>query len=383
MGWCAALIGTQIQGVAIGWEMYQRTGEVLALGLVGLAQAAPTMVLALPAGYLADRFSRRKVVIVSLTGITVTSLCLAVLSYTEGSVPWMYALLVMDATIGRPARSAFLPQLVPRDVYPNAVAWSTSMMQLGWMIGPAVGGVIIVWSVTSAYLAAAMGSTIYAILLLSMNFRATGSAKAEAPMEALFGGLTFLKGNRLVLTLMSLDMFAVLLGGAVYLLPIFAEEILEVGPEGFGWLRAAPAMGAFCMALMIAHLPPMERAGWNLLIAVGAFGAATIVFGLSSSFWLSFGMLFLTGLFDNVSMVIRHTLIQLSTPDAMRGRVSAVSGVFVSASNELGGFESGIVAHYFGPVFSVVSGGIGTIAVVMATGVLSPRLRKQGGLTKP
>jgi MFS family permease len=295
----------------------------------------------------------------------------------------MYALLVMDATIGRPARSAFLPQLVPRDVYPNAVAWSTSMMQLGWMIGPAVGGVIIVWSVTSAYLAAAMGSTIYAILLLSMNFRATGSAKAEAPMEALFGGLTFLKGNRLVLTLMSLDMFAVLLGGAVYLLPIFAEEILEVGPEGFGWLRAAPAMGAFCMALMIAHLPPMERAGWNLLIAVGAFGAATIVFGLSSSFWLSFGMLFLTGLFDNVSMVIRHTLIQLSTPDAMRGRVSAVSGVFVSASNELGGFESGIVAHYFGPVFSVVSGGIGTIAVVMATGVLSPRLRKQGGLTKP
>ena len=385
MGWFAALIGTQIQGVAIGWEMYQRTGEALAPGLVGLAQAAPTMVLALPAGYLADRFSRRKVVIVSLTGMTVTSLCLAFLSYTEGSVAWMYGMLVLDATfatIGRPARSAFLPQLVPRDVYPNAVAWSTSMMQLGWVIGPAVGGVIIVWSVTSAYLAAAMGSTIYAVLLLSMNFRATGSAKAEAPMEALFGGLTFLKGNRLVLTLMSLDMFAVLLGGAVYLLPIFAEEILKVGPEGFGWLRAAPAMGAFCMALMIAHLPPMQRAGWNLLMAVGAFGAATIVFGLSDSFWLSFGMLFLTGLFDNVSMVIRHTLIQLSTPDAMRGRVSAVSGVFVSASNELGGFESGVVAHYLGPVFSVVSGGIGTIAVVVATGVLSPRLRKHGGLTK-
>ena len=385
MGWFAALIGTQMQGVAIGWEMYQRTGEALSLGLVGLAQAAPTMVLALPAGYLADRFSRRKVVIVSLTGMTVTSLCLAFLSYTEGSVAWMYALLVLDATfatIGRPARSAFLPQLVPREVYPNAVAWSTSMMQLGWVIGPAVGGVIIVWSVTSAYLAAAIGSTVYAVLLLSMNFRATGSAKAGAPMEALFGGLTFLKGNRLVLALMSLDMFAVLLGGAVYLLPIFAEEILKVGPEGFGWLRAAPAMGAFCMALMIAHLPPMRRAGWYLLIAVGAFGAATIVFGLSNSFWLSFGMLFLTGLFDNVSMVIRHTLIQLSTPDAMRGRVSAVSGVFVSASNELGGLESGVVAHYFGPVFSVVSGGIGTIVVVMATGVLSPRLRKQGALTK-
>jgi MFS family permease len=384
-GWFAALIGTQIQGVAIGWEMYQRTGEALALGLVGLAQAAPTMVLALPAGYIADRFSRRKVVILSLVGMTITSICLAFLSYSEGSIAWMYALLVMDATfatIGRPARSAFLPQLVPREIYPNAVAWSTSMMQLGWVVGPAVGGVIIVWSVPSAYVAAAAGSTIYALLLLSMSFRATGSAKAEAPMAALFGGLTFLKGNRLVLTLMSLDMFAVLLGGAVYLLPIYAEEILHVGPEGFGWLRAAPAMGAFCMALLIAHLPPMQKAGWNLLMAVGAFGVVTIVFGISNSFWPSFAMLFLTGLFDNVSMVIRHTLIQLSTPDAMRGRVSAVSGVFVSASNELGGLESGVVAHYFGPVFSVVSGGIGTIFVVLATGVLSPRLRRQGALTK-
>ncbi len=366
--------------------MYQRTGEALALGFVGLAQAAPTMVLALPAGYLADRFSRRKVVILSLTGMTATSICLAFLSHTEGSIGWMYGLLVMDATfatIGRPARSAFLPQLVPRDVYPNAVAWSTSMMQLGWVIGPAIGGVIIVWSVPGAYVAAAVGSTLYAMLLLRMSFRATGSARAEAPMEALFGGLTFLKGNRLVLTLMSLDMFAVLLGGAVYLLPIYAEEILNVGPEGFGWLRAAPAMGAFCMALLIAHLPPMQRAGWNLLLAVGAFGAVTIVFGISSSYWLSFAMLFLTGLFDNVSMVIRHTLIQLSTPDSMRGRVSAVSGVFISASNELGGLESGVAAHYFGPVFSVVSGGIGTICVVLATGVLSPRLRKHGALTKP
>lgn len=383
-GWFAALIGTQIQGVAIGWEMYQRTGEALALGFVGLAQAAPTMVLALPAGYLADRFSRRKVVIVSLTGMTATSVCLAWLSYTQGAIAWMYALLVLDATfvtLGRPARSAFLPQLVPREVYPNAVAWSTSMMQLGWVIGPAVGGVIIVWSVPGAYVAAAAGSTIYAILLLSMSFRATGSAKAEAPMQALFGGLTFLKQNRLVLTLMSLDMFAVLLGGAVYLLPIFAEDILNVGAEGFGWLRAAPAMGAFCMALLIAHMPPMQRAGRNLLLAVGAFGAATIVFGISDSFWLSFAMLFLTGLFDNVSMVIRHTLIQLATPDQMRGRVSAVSGVFVSASNELGGLESGVVAHYFGPVFSVVSGGVGTIFVVIATGVLSPRLRRQGPLT--
>lgn len=384
-GWLVALIGTQVQSVAIGWEMYQRTGEALALGLVGLAQASPAVVLALPSGYLADRFSRRKVVVLSLAGMTVTSLCLGVLSYTEGSISWMYALLVTDATfatIGKPARSAFLPQLVPREVYPNAVAWSTSMMQLGLVMGPAFGGVIIVWCVSGAYFAAAAGSTIYALLLLRMDFSVTGSAKTETPTQALFGGLTFLRENRLVLTLMSLDMFAVLLGGAVYLLPIFAEEILQVGPEGFGWLRAAPAMGAFCMALTIAHLPPMQKAGWNLLLAVGAFGAVTIVFAISNFFWLSFAMLFLTGLFDNVSMVIRHTLIQLSTPDSMRGRVSAVSGMFVSTSNELGGLESGVVAHYYGPVFSVVSGGIGTIFVVIAMGIVSPKLRKQGALTK-
>ena len=371
--------------MAIAWEMYQRTGEALALGFVGLAQAAPTMILALPAGYLADRFSRRKLVILSLTGMTATSICLAVLSSSQGSIAWMYAFLIIDATfatIGRPARSALLPQLVPRDVYPNAVAWSTSMMQLGWVVGPALGGVIIIWSIPGAYLIAASGSAIYAMLLLTMSFRATGSVKAEAPMQALFGGLHFLKENRLVLTLMSLDMFAVLFGGAVYLLPIYAEEILRVGPTGFGWLRAAPAMGAFCMAILIAHLPPMQRAGCNLLLAVGAFGVVTIIFGISDSFGLSFAMLFLTGLFDNVSMVIRHTLIQLSTPDGMRGRVSAVSGVFVSASNELGGLESGVVAHYFGPVVSVVSGGIGTLLVVVATGVFSPRLRRQGALTK-
>jgi MFS family permease len=174
---------------------------------------------------------------------------------------------------------------------------------------------------------------------------------------------------------MALDMFAVLLGGATYLLPIYAQDILHVGPQGFGWLRTAPAVGAFGMALLMAHLPPMRRAGRNLLLAVAGFGAATIVFGLSTSFWLSLAMLFLTGVFDNVSMVIRGTLIQLLTPDAMRGRVSAVNGVFIGASNQLGGLESGLVAHGFGAVFSVVSGGIGTIVVVLTTALSSRRLR--------
>lgn len=380
------MIGTQIQGVAIAWEMYQITGEALALGFVGLAQAAPTMVLALPAGYLADRYSRKLILIVSLTGMTATSMALAFVSYTSGSVGLIYALLVLDATfvtLGRPAKSAILPQLVPRDVFPNAVAWNLNMMKLSWMAGPAIGGLVILWSVPLAFCLAAVGSTLCALLTASMSFAGRGSAGSEPPVRALVGGLKFIRDNRLVLSLMSIDMFAVLLGGAVYLLPIYAEDILKVGPQGFGWLRAAPAVGAFCMSLLIAHLPPMQRAGRNLLLAVAAFGVVTIVFGVSTNFWLSFAMLFLTGLFDSVSMVVRHTLIQLTTPDEMRGRVSAVSGVFISASNELGGLESGVVAHWFGPVVSVVSGGLGTIGVVVAMAVASPTLRNQGSLTEP
>lgn len=381
-----ALIGTQIQGVAIAWEMYQLTGEALALGFVGLAQAAPTMTFSLPAGYLADRFSRRAILIISLVGMTLSSIGLALVSLTSGSVAWMYTLLAVDATfvtLGRPARTALLPQLVPRDVFPNAVAWNLSMMKLGWMAGPALGGLVIQWNVSLAFCIAAVSSTLYTILIATMNFRGSGSAGSEPPIQALVGGLKFIRENRLVLSLMSLDMFAVLLGGAVYLLPIYAEDILNVGPQGFGWLRAAPAVGATCMSLAIAHLPPMNRAGRNLLLAVAAFGAVTIVFGFSTNFWLSFAMLFLTGFFDSVSMVVRHTLIQLTTPDAIRGRVSAVSGVFISASNELGGLESGVVAHYFGPVISVVSGGIGTIVVVLAMAGLSPQLRRHGALTDP
>jgi MFS family permease len=202
----------------------------------------------------------------------------------------------------------------------------------------------------------------------------------QASFQSLAAGLKFVWNTRLILIVITLDLFAVLLGGAVYLLPIFAQDILQVGAAGFGWLQAAPAAGAFCMALCLAYLPAMKRAGRDLLLAVAGFGVATVIFGLSTSFWLSFAMLFLTGLFDNVSMVIRHTLMQLLTPDQMRGRVSAVTTIFVGASNELGGLESGLVAQYFGPVFSVVSGGIGTIIVVALTALAAPELRTFGAL---
>ncbi len=259
--------------------------------------------------------------------------------------------------------------------------WRTSGGQIAGLIGPAIGGFIIAWSIPAAYWMSA-GSEILFILVL-LRLRVDTRPPAGIPKRGLggvvhdlFEGLGFVYRNKLLLGAISLDMFAVLLGGAVYLLPIYATDILGVGERGLGWLRSAPAAGAFLTAIVLAYLPPMRRAGWTLFISVAGFGLATIVFGLSTSFWLSMAMLFLTGVFDNVSVVVRHTLVQLATPDAMRGRVSSVSAVFIGSSNEIGGFESGLVAQLTNPVFSVVSGGVGTLLIVLAWLGLFPRLRK-------
>ena len=380
-GWFISLIGTRIQSVAIGWEIYQRTGKALSLGLVGLTQALPSMLLALPAGYMADAFDRRKLVILSLSGATVTSVSLAILSYLQGNTSLMYLLLLLDATalaLGRPARSALLPQIVPRRVFSNAVMWSTSTFHLSSAIGPAVGGFIVAANVPLAYLISACGTLIFISLLTRIDIYDLPKKDGGKGItfKTLLAGLRFVWNTKLLLTTMLLDMFAVLLGGAVYLLPIFARDILQVGEIGFGCLNAAPAIGAVVMAIMIAHLPPMKRAGRNLLLSVAGFGLVTIIFGVSKYFWLSFIMLFMTGVLDNVSVVIRHTLVQLLTPDQMRGRVSAVNSVFIGASNELGGFESGLVASWFGAIASVVIGGIGTILVVCTTALATPELRK-------
>lgn len=383
IGWFIALIGTRMQSIAIAWEMYQRTGDALSLGLVGLAQALPTMLLALPAGYLADRFNRSRLVMLSLILMTLISAGLAVLSYTEGSVELMYLLLFLDAAaviLGRPARVAMMPQLVPAASFPNAIMWNTSMMQFTSVLGPALGGFMVAWSVPAVYVLAAASSLIYFLMVARLKLPPETKPIGTASFQTLVAGMKFVWNTRIIFTMISLDMFAVLLGGAVYLLPIFAEDILKVGPEGFGWLRAAPAFGAVLVGVSMVYLPPMQRAGRTLLWCVAAFGVATIIFGLSKSFWLSFVMLALTGGFDNVSMVIRQTLAQLLTPDEMRGRVSAVTSIFVGASNELGGLESGLVAHWFGPIFSVVSGGIGTLLVVWAAAQLSPELRNYGPL---
>jgi MFS family permease len=386
IGWFVAMIGTRIQSVAIGWEMYQRTEDPIALGLVAFAQALPTMLLALPAGYLADRFSRQKLVMLSLVLMTLSSASLAVLSYNQGSIQLMYLFLFLDATaviLGRPARVAMMPQLVPASSFPNAVMWNTSMMQFTSVLGPALGGAVIAFNVPFAYVLAAASSLIYILMVAQLQLPAEVKPIGAASWKGLMAGLHFVWDTRIILTMISLDLFAVLLGGAVYLLPMVAEEILQIGAGGYGWLRAAPAVGAAIMGVGMIYLPPMRRAGRTLLWCVAGFGVATIIFGLSRSFWLSFVMLALTGAFDNVSMVIRQTLVQMLTPDEMRGRVSAVTSIFVGASNELGGVESSLVASWFGPVFSVVSGGIGTILVVIGAGILSPELRNYGPLVAP
>lgn len=384
IGGLASVIGTQIQGVAIGWEIYLRTNDPLALGLVGLVQAAPMFALALPAGHLADVYNRRRIVAFSMFAATLTSLGLAYLSYVQGSTPWMYGLLLLDATVivlGRPARIAIAPALVPREVFPNAMMWRSSMFQVSLVVGPALGGFIVAWHVPAAYVICAASSLVFLVMLAMLDYRHKPEANHEqSTWQFLMEGVRFVMRTRLMLAAVSLDMFAVLLGGAVYLMPIFARDILKVGPMGLGWLNAAPAAGALLMAVWMAHRPPMEHAGRNLLLAVAGFGAATIVFGLSRNFYLSLAMLFVAGTMDNISVVVRHTLVQMITPDAMRGRVSAVNSIFIGASNELGGFESGLVARLFSPVISVVAGGVGTILVVLGMTAASPPLRRLGSL---
>ncbi len=384
LGWLLVLLGTQIQSAALLWELYVRTEKAIALGMIGLVQIVPSLILLLPSGHLADRFDRRRVILLGMTGTTLTSFGLAAASISAAPVTTFYALLFLDASflaIARPSRQAMLPLVVPEAIFGNAVTWNSSLMQLAMMVGPAIGGIIAPWKPSFAYVLSAIGSSVFAAMLMRVQVQPQIRSNEPVSIRSLLGGFHFVWKTRLVLAAIALDMFAVLLGGAVYLLPIFARDILHVDGWGYGLLRAAPAAGAVITAVAVAHAPPMRRAGRNMLLAVVGFGAATIVFGLSRSFWLSLAMLALTGAFDNISVVVRHTLVQLATPDTTRGRVSAVNGIFISISNEMGGFRAGSVAEVLGPVISVVSGGVGTILVVAATAWRYPTLRRLRRLT--
>ena len=383
-------IGTAAQGLAIGWEIYDRTNQALSLGMVGLVQAIPMLVLTLPAGYLADVFDRRKLMMFSLAGATLTSIGLAVASWSQAPIGWVYLLLLLDSAslrMGWPAATAILPLLVPEKLLENAVKWRTSAMHITSIAGPAIGGVLISINLQAAYLLSAFSSAIFVAFLWTVRLPPAARIGRGDMLGQVFQGVRFVWRRKLILGATSLDLFAVLLGGAVYLLPIFAKEIIELGqlhlePEQvLGWLRAAPAVGALSMAILIAHLPPLRRSGSVLLWSVAGFGLATIAFGLSRNFWFSLLMLAFVGAFDNVSMVIRQVVVQLATPNEMRGRVSAVNSIFVGSSNELGGFESGVVAQLFNPAISVVSGGIGTLLVVAIWARSFPSLRRLKSLS--
>ena len=412
-----AVLGRQMLGVAIGYEVFQRTHSATALGLIGLAGALPVIFLALPAGQVADRFSRRAIIISMQALSALTSICLAVLALKIEAVPasalldaasgWlrdlavffgekpdvtfgreiplMFALLLVNGvarTFGWAARAPFVANLVPREALANAVTWSSSLFEIGCVTGPAVGGLLIaVFGFPAVYALDALCSLVFIGFLLPVRVTQERHAPQGHPWQELISGLRFVARTNAILATITLDLFAVLLGGATALLPMFADEILHVGAVGLGWLRAAQSIGAVTMALALAHLPPLRRAGLTLLVAVAGFGVAMIVFGLSRSFWLSFAALALAGAFDNISVVVRHTLVQLLTPDAMRGRVAAVNNIFIGSSNELGAFESGVTAAIFGPVLSVVSGGVGTILVVLLTALVWPEIRRIGKLS--
>ncbi len=391
-GTLIATIGEQMLNVAIGWELYERTGSALALGGVGLVQVLPIIVLSLPAGHLADRLNRRMIVIVAQVSLALAALGLAALSYAHGSLVLIYGCLLLIGTataFSGPANSTLLPQTVPVEVYTNAATWSSSSWQLASVLGPALGGFVIALqhSAMLVYVLDAAAALIFVVLILLLRkvhqvIRRGEQSAERTTLASLIEGLTFLRRTQVILAAITLDLFAVLLGGATTLLPIFAKDILHVGPTGLGWLRAAPSIGAVCISFGIAHLPPFKKAGRMLLVAVAGFGLATIIFGLSHWFWLSLLMLLILGGLDNISVVIRSTLLLTGTPDAMRGRIAAVNNIFVSASNELGGFESGLVAQLFGPVISVVGGGIGTILVVLLVALLWPEMRRLGALSE-
>lgn len=388
-----ALLGLQMQNFTVSWELYERTRQPLNLGLIGLAQVIPVLALAIPAGQLMDRIDRRLVLVGALLTLMLCSASLAIISLIQADVSWIYACLVLNGAaraFQQPAKASLLPQLVPREAFARAVTWNTACFQISATAGPFLASFMI-WLTGRpdwVYLLDAVLAAGFISTLLSLRPQVVVVARERVTWRSLLGGIEYVWRTKLILGAISLDMFAVLLGGSVALLPVFAKDVLHTQESGLGLMAAAPGVGAILMSLVLAHLPPIRRAGHTLLISVGGFGVATIVFGLTRNLWVATAMLFLSGALDMISVIIRHTLVQLRTPDSMRGRVSAVNSVFISVSNELGSFESGMVAHLFrragdpafGPTCSVVFGGMGTLLVVLVTALCFPRLRRFGRL---
>ncbi len=359
--------GFQMLTVAIGWHLYQLTGNVLDLGLVGLVEFAPRVLFMLHTGHVADRYDRRRVAALCQSLQAVIALALALGSATDNVSREMIFILafLLGATrsFEMPATQALLPNVVPPGLFPRAVAASASATQAATIVAPAVGGFLYAFGSLWVYGPTVVLYAIACLLTLSLEVRPQVAQRGRASLDSLLAGIRFIRSRPDVLGAISLDLFAVLLGGATALLPVFAKDILLTGPWGLGLLRSAPAVGALLMSVWLARVPVERKVGRVMFTAVGIFGVATIAFGLSTSFWFSLAVLVVLGAADMISMVIRSAFVQLETPDEMRGRVSAVNGLFIGASNQLGEFESGVTAHWFGTVPAVVIGGVGTLLV--------------------
>lgn len=376
------ITAAEMQSVAVGWQIYELTRRPLDLGLVGLAQFLPGILLFLIAGHTADRIPRKRIILTCYTGFATCSALLLVFTMRGlTNVQPIYLVLTLIGIVrafNGPAGQAFMPLLVPEEHFPNAVAWGSSIFMTATIVGPALGGVIYAATggAKAVYVGAVVAFVIAASLVSWIRLSVAQRERGAATLESVLAGFRYVLHNKLVLGAVTLDLFAVLLGGAVALLPVYAREILAVGPWGLGMLRAAPGVGAVVMAVIVAHNPMRRHAGAIMLACVAGFGVFTIVFGLSRSVPLSLISLVLIGATDMVSVIVRSTMIQLATPDEMRGRVSAVNMLFIGASNEFGQFESGITAQWFGTVRAVVLGGIGTLVVVMLWAWRFPELRK-------
>lgn len=386
------ILGAEAQALAVAWQIYEMTHSALALGYTGLALFLPGLLFMLPAGHAADRFDRRAVILTCYVLQVFCTLGLFLLSWYRVPHVWpIYVILLLIGT-GRafsgPASSALIPHLVPKEHFVNAVTWGATIFQIANFSGPALGGILYTLPIPGRLHGAALVylfmicTLVWFLVLVSLLRVRPGRMEYKAiSKEVLLAGFRYVMKKQILLAAISLDLFAVLLGGAVALMPIFAENILHAGPRGLGMLRAAPAVGALVVSLTLTMRPVMRKSGITMLVCVAIFGASTVLFGISHVVALSLAALFVVGASDMVSVVIRSAILQLATPPEMRGRVSAVNSLFVGASNELGEFESGLTAHWWGAVRAVIYGGIGSLIVTGLWSVMFPKLRQADELT--
>lgn len=387
----ALTLAIQIQGVVVAWQMYLDTRNPLSLGLIGLAEAVPNIATALFAGHVADRMDRRRLTLIATAALLVCSLTLAWLGGLTGDaatwrIPGAYLVIAVSGVARaflQPARTALVAAMVARETQPNAVTWRSTTWQLGSVIGPALGGLLnALIGARGSYLVDAALVVLALVGFRAITFRGVPvtTIVGESTMTSLLAGIRYLRGQRVLLGTMTLDLFSVLFGGAVALLPIFAADILHTGPWGLGLLRAAPAVGAVAMSVWLAWRPPMHHAGRAMLRSVAIFGLCIIGFGLARTLWLSFALLVAAGAADMVSVVVRSTLLQLLVPDHLMGRVTSVNQIFVGSSNEIGSFESGLTARLFGAVPATLLGGALTLGVVGVTAKMVPEIGRIGRL---